>query len=70
MFVLCLGLCEFGLLSDGEEGTSWVIKSSSVLLEMGQSSHAGHELFQELIVGTHAVLFSPSASGEICSWKG
>lgn len=36
----------------------------------GQSSHAGHELFQELIVGTHAVLFSPSASGEICSWKG
>lgn len=39
-----------------------------------QSSHAGHEFVQELIVGTHVVFFSPSASGaadpEICSWKG
>lgn len=24
-----------------------------------QSSHAGHELVQELIVGTHTVLFPP-----------
>lgn len=27
--------------------------------EDGQSHHAGHELVQELIIGTHAVLFSP-----------
>lgn len=27
--------------------------------EDGQSSRAGHELVQELIVGTHAVLLSP-----------
>lgn len=35
MFVLCLGLYEFGLLSDWKEGASWVIKSSSMLLKMG-----------------------------------